>query len=359
MFLDLDKKGKPRRQSAVTTRSRATLCRIAKMSGPLFSSIFLFSLVCNAYASVCVNTYGGHCESLYQGCTVGESYTLNYCGFLEMCCTSSHSTSSSSSSGSGGNSGNVAHCGTSLVGSTHTTKIVGGTRAQHGEFPWQVSLRYANQHLCGGTLIDSQWVLTAAHCFEDTNHRGWTVAVGVHDQHHVHSSDIHHVSSVVVHHGYNSHNNHNDIAMMKLSSPVTLSGRYVRAACLPNNNEGFDTDTCIVTGWGATYFDEHGRAPLTRYLEKADIPIITNSQCEYFLGRNSIYDGNICAGLNQGGKDACQGDSGGPLVCKHNGAYKLAGVVSWGYGCGDARTPGVYTRVSSFLSWIDSVKSSH
>ncbi|XP_069102738.1 prostasin-like [Argopecten irradians] len=285
-----------------------------------------------------------------------------------MCCIdTSHGSHTGSTGGSTGGSSsgtahgmNVAHCGTSNVGSTHTNKIVGGSVASHGEFPWQVSVRYNNQHLCGGTLVDSQWVVTAAHCFEDLSTRhGWTVGVGMHDQHHVYSSSIHHVSSVVVHTGYNSRTNHNDIAMMKLSSPVDLSGNYIRAACLPNTNENFDSDTCTVTGWGATYYDEHGRAPLTRYLEKVNVPIITNSQCEYFLGRNSVYSGNICAGFTAGGKDACQGDSGGPLVCKHNGVYKLAGVVSWGYGCGDARTPGVYTRVSSFISWIQQTKNSH
>ncbi|XP_021340119.1 plasma kallikrein-like, partial [Mizuhopecten yessoensis] len=111
------------------------------MSSSILSAVFLLSFVCSGLATVCVNSYHGRCVDISHGCNSGESYSLNYCGFLEMCCLSpSGSGSGSSSNGtSSGSSHGVsgATCGTSNIGSTHTNKIVGGTNAQHGEFPWQ------------------------------------------------------------------------------------------------------------------------------------------------------------------------------------------------------------------------------
>ncbi|CAG2225275.1 unnamed protein product [Mytilus edulis] len=98
--------------------------------------------------------------------------------------------------------------------------------------------------------------------------------------------------------------------------------------------------------------------PGTRLLNEVDVPIMDSNRCKYYLG-NVIYGSNICAGYNQGGRDACQGDSGGPLVCKKDSVYKITGVVSWGYGCAKRHAPGVYTRVSSFIDWINTNKARH
>nr|KAG5691252.1 hypothetical protein BaRGS_015220 [Batillaria attramentaria] len=99
--------------------------------------------------------------------------------------------------------------------------------------------------------------------------------------------------------------------------------------------------------------------PGSRYMMEADIPVITNSMCRYYLGYNAhIQSGNICAGLTNGGRDTCQGDSGGPLTCNSGGVWKVAGVVSWGYGCAERYSPGVYTRVSYYLDWIHNTMAS-
>ncbi|KAL4216830.1 Plasma kallikrein [Mactra antiquata] len=330
--------------------------------------ICLLGFLAGVNANICTSYYHGTCYDLFSGlngaCSAGHVYTYNYCGVFQMCCyyqtqplvthaplTSAPITHAPTNTGTGSNS----QCGTTLVGST-SSKIVGGTVAQHGEFPWQVSLRYYGQHLCGGTLIGDQWVMTAAHCFEETGAYAsqWTVGVGIQDQRSIYTSNIIHVSGIYPHERYSKSTNTNDIALIKLSKRLDITQRYVRTACLPQPTDTFSSDICTVSGWGATYYDVNGRAPITNQLEYVNLRTISNSNCAYYLGYGSVHTTNICAGVtNTGGKDACQGDSGGPLVCKRHGVWELAGVVSWGDGCGKAGTPGVYTRVTSYLNWAN------
>jgi len=370
-------------------------------------ALALAACVTNILGSVCHNSYGGQCLNSLSQCPPGSHVSFSYCGFLQVCCYSSHSVPTHTGSSSGSSGASTSHgdpscvdlhpscpswaatgecssnpsymlhnckaacgqCSSAAAAVTHApvsseqcgvstvnsgTKIVGGVVATAHEFPWQVSLMYNGQHMCGGTLIDKQWVVSAAHCFENTHRELWHVALGLHDAHHIARSNYLKVNHIYVHGSFNSHNNNgNDIALMQLEKPVDISGADVRTACLPQAHESFDGDVCTVTGWGSQYED----GPVQQFLHKVNVPIITNSQCSYYVGSGLISSTNICAGVQQGGKDACQGDSGGPLVCKVGGHWKLAGVVSWGFGCGQRNAPGIYTRVSEFLNWIEQAKS--
>ncbi|XP_013420480.1 neurotrypsin-like [Lingula anatina] len=234
-------------------------------------------------------------------------------------------------------------------------RIVGGSLAAKGSWPWQGSLRllYSNggsAHTCGATLVAPNWAVTAAHCFgQSRDPNGYKIRFGEHDQRYwERTEEDRRVSKLVMHSQYNVRPHANDIAMLKLDTPVNMASPYVNTACLPDANEVFDShDTCFVTGWGSTQGTSYGFL-----LNQVNVPIISNFDCWRSYG-STILDSMLCAGYVQGGKDACQGDSGGPFVCIKNGRWKLAGIVSWGRDCGAVYSPGVYTRVSKYLNWIN------
>ena len=151
----------------------------------------------------------------------------------------------------------------------------------------------------------------------------------------------------VINNDWNPSTNDNDIAIVKLATPLTLGGD-VQALCLPSTNfDPNDGANCFVSGWGSlasggTYPDQ---------LQYVGVPVVSQSRCNDAYG-NVITDNMICAGLDQGGKDSCQGDSGGPFVCMEGGTPVITGVVSWGKGCADPKYPGVYARVTPYLDWI-------
>ncbi|XP_036182913.1 cationic trypsin-3 [Myotis myotis] len=217
-------------------------------------------------------------------------------------------------------------------------KIVGGYTCRKNSIPYQVSLN-AGYHFCGGALINDQWVVSAAHCYKSRIQ----VRLGEHNIEVVEGNEqFINAAKIIRHPKYNARTIDNDIMLIKLNSPATISSR-VSTISLPGACAAVGTQ-CLISGWGNT------QSVGTNYpelLQCLDAPILSDSVCrKAYPGQ--ITNNMMCLGFLEGGKDSCQGDSGGPVVC--NG--QLQGIVSWGYGCAMKGKPGVYTKVCNYVRWI-------
>ncbi|XP_021010585.1 anionic trypsin-2-like isoform X2 [Mus caroli] len=225
-------------------------------------------------------------------------------------------------------------------------KIVGGYTCQENSVPYQVSLN-SGYHFCGGSLINDQWVVSAAHCYKSRIQ----VRLGEHNINVLEGNEqFIDAAKVIKHPNFNRRTLNNDIMLIKLSSPVTLNAR-VATLSLPSLSPT-PLETVLLASWfNIGYRSLHSFPFLTvsepDLLQCLDAPLLPQADCEAsYPGK--ITDNMVCAGFLEGGKDSCQGDSGGPVVC--NG--ELQGIVSWGYGCALPDNPGVYTKVCNYVDWI-------
>uniref|UniRef100_A0A673CVJ0 chymotrypsin n=1 Tax=Sphaeramia orbicularis TaxID=375764 RepID=A0A673CVJ0_9TELE len=232
-------------------------------------------------------------------------------------------------------------------------RIVGGEDAPAGSWPWQVSLQVFGRQICGGSLINREWVMSAAHCFSSTSTYGWQISLGRQNLQGINPNEVSRtVATIILHPNYDSNTNDNDIALLRLSSPVTFTD-YIRPVCLAASDSVFNSGTdSWVTGWGTV--QEGVSLPFPGTLQEVEVPVLGNRQCNCLNGVGTVTDNMICAGLLEGGKDSCQGDSGGPMVSKQGFIWVQSGIVSFGFGCARPNLPGVYSRVSRYESWISS-----
>ncbi|XP_051879429.1 chymotrypsin-like elastase family member 2A [Pristis pectinata] len=239
-----------------------------------------------------------------------------------------------------------------------TGRVVGGQEAKPHSWPWQASLQFAYdfdpdffQHLCGGSLISANWVMTAAQCIVDVPGR-FAVVLGEHDLQHKGNEYLRHAQLIITHPKWNPMylGNGNDIALIRLAEPAytTLD---VKVATLPPSGQILpDGYPCYITGWGLT--EPFGLpAPM---LQQALLRVVDYATCTSPKWWSSLVTQDmICAG-GDGVSGGCMGDSGSPLNCQNDaGTWDVQGIVSFGpSSCVLERKPTVFTRVSAYIDWI-------
>nr|XP_055043772.1 acrosin-like [Misgurnus anguillicaudatus] len=230
-------------------------------------------------------------------------------------------------------------------------RILGGHSALEGAWPWQVSIQRMSGHICGGSIIDRIWVITASHCFKSSNNYKLRVVAGLN----VRSGQgrgiqYRSVKQVILHEKFNESTYNNDVALLQLRHQLYFT-KHVQPLCLIENEmqeKQLNFGSCYITGWGSV-------VSKVNTLQEAEVLLIdarTCNQRDWYNGH--VNDNMICAGFEDGGVDTCQGDSGGPLQCysKDLERFYLYGVTSHGKGCALPKKPGIYTRASRYTGWL-------
>ncbi|CAC5408714.1 KLKB1 [Mytilus coruscus] len=233
-------------------------------------------------------------------------------------------------------------------------KIVNGENADIEDCPWQISLqKYKDgewKHVCGGSIIDERWILTATHCFNTSlTARNYRIAAGSSflSRMTVYRS----VKQIFVHEFFESPLEYdNDIMLLELWTPLSFGSTINKITLDKSKSNIFVGDICKVSGWGRVNVTKGSISHLDR-LQQANLSVVTNENCALSYPGVNFDNSKIC--LQKNGTDVCFGDSGGPMVCEANdGINKLVGITSFGPDECDGSKPGGYTKVSFFLDWI-------
>ena len=221
-----------------------------------------------------------------------------------------------------------------------------------GKWPWQASQQRGYEHSCGASILNSYWLLTAAHCVDSGGTSSYNIVIGMHDRYYMSQGNPvrHSISRIIRHPSYANDGRRgfpNDIALIQVTQRMNLNGRYAKAIQMANSGQKFEGSSCYITGWGLTSMPGE-RANI---LQEAPAKVFSNSYCTQYFGSSAIHEFHICIG-NPGVSAACSSDSGGPLACKVGNTWTLAGVTSWGVSSCSPNYPDIYTRVSYYRDWI-------
>jgi len=251
-------------------------------------------------------------------------------------------------------------------------RIVGGRKTRTYEVPYQISIGlFGFGQWCGGAVYNKDWVITASHCFFNSNGdlreaSDYYINAGEYDLNRKDKGEqIRTVEKFVIHPDYAPSPGLDDIALIKLNEPLEYA-EGVQPLLMPPATETYPEGPGLISGWGYTRvrdnrggFEDGG---FTSTLKSTRIHVFTKEQCqEIYKNVRSVRKhmnspSVMCAGELKGGKDACQGDSGGPLACKNEKKERyLCGIISTGIGCGLPQRPGLFTIVSHYVDWVKSV----
>ncbi|XP_002939269.3 hepatocyte growth factor activator [Xenopus tropicalis] len=236
-------------------------------------------------------------------------------------------------------------------------RILGGNSALPGSHPWVAGI-YIGNYFCAGSLIQPCWVVSAAHCFADSPSKSKIrVVLGQHFFNQ--TTDVTQTFEVERYIFYDKYSvfkrNEHDIVLIKLkriNNACAKKTQFVQTICLPDVSAPFaDDHHCQIAGWGRMHEDSTEYA---QNLQEAIVPLVPDNKCSSpEIYGAEISENMFCAGYFDCTIDSCQGDSGGPLACEKDKISYLWGIVSWGEGCGNHNKPGVYTKVSNYVDWIN------
>ncbi|XP_007949977.1 serine protease 46 [Orycteropus afer afer] len=244
-----------------------------------------------------------------------------------------------------------------VCGQTHIScRVVKGKVVEEGKWPWQVSILLLGVYVCSGSLFHEQWVLTAAHCLQRSkNQSQYSVKVGA--RYFSENGTQLPISHIIIHKNFNNLASQ-DIALLKLQKPISWSYN-IQPVCLPDAQYKLPVGSmCWVAGWG--HVKQVTTTPAPYSLQEVAIKILNNDICNQkyrFLlkrGQQHFIGKDMLCGSSERGMKSCQANSGSPLVCQVNKTWIQAGLVSWGFSCGQSRFPSIYTSTSHFTLWIKS-----
>lgn len=219
-------------------------------------------------------------------------------------------------------------------------RIVGGRPTDIQTAPFIVSIRRNGQFICGGSLIQTQFVVTAAHCVKNVAPAQLTIVGGV-----TQLSEVglrRNVIKIILPKEYTARTYNKDVAVLKLNKPLDDSAVSTIGLCQTNWKAG---DLVNVYGWGQI---SEKSLKDSNNLRTVSVPLISHKKCvSLYKNKATVTNTMFCAG-DLHSKDACSGDSGGPVVYNN----QLCGIVSWGIGCAQSHYPGVYTNVKMVQSFI-------